>query len=366
LLLNPFSVAKPPSLADISKATGYARSTVSMALRNDKSIPKETRKKIERAAQACGYYPNPILAALGRKHFDAEDIGGISIARIEMYTEPPTEGPERARLEAQREYARKLGYRLESFPLANFRDGHHATRVLYARGIQGIILPAHFELDMLPGMSWSRFCVVGWGEGTTESSASSETLLYRAMVDHFSLVTRAWEETWKRGYRRIGFALFQIVPNIIEDQIRLGAIQCCLLRVPARDRILPFIPKKEIGDWDAHLLTDWVRRHRPDVVIGFNPYFRWALESEGFRIPRDIGFAALHKDLDLDQLPGGGERDSGMREMRTKVMMAAVELMDQQIRSHQYGLPKEQRVLLINSEWVDGETLPSKISSKGN
>jgi hypothetical protein len=43
-----------------------------------------------------------------------------------------------------------------------------------------------------------------------------------------------------------------------------------------------------------------------------------------------------------------------------KSILAALELLDQQIRHHQCGLSNEPRVLMIDPEWIDGETLPDR------
>jgi hypothetical protein len=40
--------------------------------------------------------------------------------------------------------------------------------------------------------------------------------------------------------------------------------------------------------------------------------------------------------------------------------MLSLELLDQQIRHHEFGLSGEPRTLMINSEWVEGSTLPPK------
>jgi DNA-binding LacI/PurR family transcriptional regulator len=178
MLLKPFSMGKRVSLVDIARATGFAISTVSMALRNDASIPAATRKRIDTASRELGYYPNPLLAALASKQFSSKQMGGTPIALIRR--------PEKSQddeiliqkiIEAQKDHARKFGYRLEAFRTDGFTDGKQATRVLFSRGFQGILLDTHFRLDLLPGMDWSRFSVVGWGGSTAKSYDSSPPLI---------------------------------------------------------------------------------------------------------------------------------------------------------------------------------------------
>ncbi len=349
---------KRVSLVDISRDTGFSVSAVSMALRKHVKIPAATRKLIEDSAHKLGYRPNPLVAALATRHFRSERTGKTPLAYIRQRGTPDQELAEKELIKLQQEHAQKLGYWLETFDVASFRDGAQATRVLFSRGFQGIILESHFQLNLLPGMDWTRFCVVQRGESGGGPVAPAEQLPFRATLDHFNLTVRAWDETWKRGYRRIGFALLPLSEKVPEDDLRWGAAQSRLRRVPRRDRIPPFILPHV--DWrDSPLLADWVRRYRPDAVVAFNAFFLWALREEGFRVPEDLGFATLHKSAPIFNEPVSD--DSGMKHLNLEVMCAALELMDQLVRHHQYGLSKEPRTVMIQSEWIDGETLPWKM-----
>jgi LacI family transcriptional regulator len=361
LLLKPFSMQKPTSLADIARATGFALSTVSMALRGDVSIPPVTREKIAGKARELKYCPNPLLSALASRRFSAKQSSQIPLAYIRLpENSSENELVTQKIIEAQQEHARKLGYRLEPFKVTDFRDGEQASQLLYTRGFQGILLQTHFQLSMLPGMDWNRFSVVGWGEGVVATADSLKPMLSRATVDHFASVLRCWDEVWKRGYRKIGFALFETSQSAVEDRIRLGAALTCLQQTHQSLRIDPFILKT--AHLDSQSLAQWVRLNEADAVIGFNGHVSWALETQGFRLPEDLGFASLHNEGDPRIVPYVKNRNSGMKEMRFISMLAAVELLDQQVRHHQYGLPREPRTIMINSEWIDGETLLPKAS----
>jgi LacI family transcriptional regulator len=350
---------KRVSLVDISRDTGFSVSAVSMALRKHVKIPAATRKLIEESAHKLGYRPNPLVAALATRHFRSERTGKTPLAYIRQRPEDrDQELAERELMKLQQAHAQKLGYWLEPFDVESFKDGAQATRVLFSRGFQGIILEAHFQLNLLPGMDWTRFCVVQRGESGGEPVAAAEQLPFRATLDHFNLIVRAWDETWKRGYRRIGFAFLPLSEKVPEDDVRWGAAQSRLRRIPRRDRIPPFILPHL--DWkDSPLLADWVRRYRPDAVIAFNAFFLWALRTEGFRVPEDLGFATLHKSAPplIDKF---NFHESGMKALSLEVMFAALELMDQLVRHHQYGLSKESRTVMIQPEWIEGETLPMR------
>ena len=53
-----------PTIIDISKATGFAKSTVSKALNNSKEISKKTKDIIKSYAQKVNLYVYPVLASL--------------------------------------------------------------------------------------------------------------------------------------------------------------------------------------------------------------------------------------------------------------------------------------------------------------
>ena len=359
-------MGKRVSLANIARSTGFNVSTVSKALRNQGTFPVATREKIQEAARKLGYHPHPLLASLASKHFGPEDGNGVPLAYIHADVANPWENsyPEMI-IKGAREHGRRLGYRLELFHVDDFKDGKAATRILFSRGVQGILLPRQFQPSMLPGMDWNRFSVVGWGESLPTFPDFVQPALSRATIDHSALVLDAWDEVWKRGYRRIGFGLLNRSMPARVDQLRLGAIHICAQRVPARFRIPFFGPDQGYGGPppDPRELAAWIRRYRPDAVIGFS-YFLWALRDQGFLIPKEIGFASLDKAMNSEILRTTDDGDAGMKDMRMECLLAAVELLDHQIRHHQFGLPRESRTITVNSQWIDGKTLPDKTRSK--
>jgi DNA-binding LacI/PurR family transcriptional regulator len=348
------------SLSDVARHTGFAVPTVSQALRNVGTVSKATRKRIQEASRALGYVPNPILAALASKQFSSR-AATPSLAYVNY--SKPLGAHELTAYKSLRKRAGELGYSLEYFKIDDFRNGEHATQVLFSRGVQGIILPHWFNLKMLTGMDWNRFSVVQVEGDTLESIDSPRPFFSRAVVDHFGLVLRAWNETSKRGYRRIGFALFGLDPQSMDDRQRWSAVQLCLDRVAARLRVAPFflVRATEKGSWPEKF-RKWLERYRPDAVIGFNSTFLWLLKEAGCRIPQDIGFATLHK-VTNPELSLALKWESGMKHVYLECQLESLELLDQQIRRHQCGLPRGARTVMVHSEWVDGDSLPPRVPS---
>jgi DNA-binding LacI/PurR family transcriptional regulator len=351
------------SLADIAKETGFTKSTVSLALRDDPLVKPETRRKIKAKAKLLGYRPNPLLAALASRQFrGANRRGGTPLAYLRFPGDSEMKEIAERLIPEGKEHGRKLGYALEVYDVTDYKDGAHLSKVLFARGVQGILLPATFKADLLAGMEWKSFSVVGLGEDQPDLPALPS--INRVSVDYFRLVVRAWNEAWKRGYRRIGFVLFQHTNSISDDESRFGAAEACRHRLPVRLRIPPLLVslgKDEASKDEASKeVESWARRHRPDAVIGFNGWVLWVLREKGFRCPEDIGFIDLISEGPDQASSPDWIRLCGMKEMAWDQMRAAVELLDQQIRHHHYGLDPRARTVLIHSEWVEGGTLPRR------
>jgi len=269
----------------------------------------------------------------------------------------------RERIEEGRRYARKLGYRLDVFEVSDFKDGHHATRVLFARGVQGIVVPHFIQPQSLPGMDWTRFAVVGIGEISKAVAGADELFFSQASVDHFGTVVQAWREMEARGYRKIGVMLVMTAARLRDDDLRWGAVHACLKYLPPSRRVPPFVIDAQ-GNIDLPKLKEWVDRHRLDAIIGFNEWTLWALKEVGVRIPEDVAFAMLHRSPDVVTVKESSPIYSmaGMKHIRVEPIFAALELLDQQIRHHERGLRKQPRTLVIHSEWVDGTTAPDRRS----
>ena len=351
------------SLTDIARKTGFSKSAVSIALRGDAGVSAGVRQEIRNAAAEMGYRPSPILASLASKHFSvAKKRTGTPLAFLHFGETKEQRAHEKEATEEATNHAMKLGYRVEVFHVGDFRSGEHLSRVLLARGVEGILL---FLPKLVEGVDWSAFSVVSAGGGFASPDPAAYPL-NRTAVDHYGLILRAWSETWKRGYRRIGFVLFRHSPLLTDDETRRGAAEVCRLRIPRHLRI-PVFEYEAPQAGPRSVVEDWVRRYRPDAVIGFNATILFDLQQAGFRVPEDLGFVSLHTDKGHSpEEKGWADSVSGMAKMRMEEIYAALELLDQQIRHHHYGLNPRARTLMISSEWVEGSTLPWKTSTKGD
>lgn len=102
-------------------------------------------------------------------------------------------------------------------------------------------------------------------------------------------------------------------------------------------------------------LMEWVRNHRPDVILFVHLYdkiedLKSVLKRNGVRIPKDLGIAAVTQILE-------GSGVSGMEQNQNLMGAWAVELLVARIMNRDVGIPKFPRIEMVESNWIEGGTL---------
>ena len=339
--------SSPATLQDIADRTGYGRSTVSMALRNHPSIPPETRQKIQDAAVALSYRPNPLITALmtqlkkkRRKYL--ETIALVTRAGLHLDKSSPANFYT-ILYKAIHERGAELGFKIDVFalgaePLADDR----LSQILITRGIHGVIFfpggPKHQEY---PTLDWKQFAVVLIG------FHSSWTKFHQIVSDYTHDIDLALQVFKKSGGRRIGFA----VPDELDANIDYSWSSRFLHYqrwIPVKDRV-PFAPCQN-HVLERRSFMAWFEKHRPEaLLITGNEVYSW-LKAEGYRVPEDV------KLINLLQR---GEKDlAGIDPCTSEVGHAAVDLMLSLLQSNQLGLPKFPHMTAIKGKWVPGPSFP--------
>src|ERR1700741_3136914 len=128
-------------MAEIAQGLGVAPSTVSRPLRNAPGISVEVRKRVQKSADDLGYRPNPLVSALMANRRRRGSSGAVDV--IALLTDygggAGWQKKEVCRWEYEgiRRRARELGFRLETFALADFGgDLAHLQNTLRARAIR--------------------------------------------------------------------------------------------------------------------------------------------------------------------------------------------------------------------------------------
>lgn len=328
----------PPTLRDVARVCGYSTATVSMALRDNPRIPEATRGVIRAAADKLGYRSEPMLAALAAHRWNRRPRSGVGT--LAALADGVLEGRG-----GMSERAHAYGYGFEVFSIRDYSDPARLSHVLFSRGIVGLIVGQIFTPGFCAAFDWSRFVSVACSEGFERPP------VHLIMPNHFRAVQECWDRAWQAGYRRIGLAIFDM-PAAIDMHDRHAAFLERQQLLPASQR-LPVLSVKPWGqDPDAHAAgiaatAAWLRRHRPEVVLGFNGVFRWVLAEAGARVPEDVAFISLWITT-----PDTAAR--GLRLHVDDVGRRAVEWLDALLRAGERGLPPHPATMLIDMVWQDG------------
>lgn len=335
----------PTSMRRIAQAAGVSHVTVSLALRNDVRLPVETRRRVQAVARELGYRPNPLIHALMSQVRARRPVKHTTT--IAFLTGFPTADGWRKVSRVYRDYfdgaverATQLGFRIEEvWAKEPEMTGRRLSEVLEARGIRGLLVgpvpPArgHLSLD------WSRFASATMGYSVWRPD------LHRASPNHYQSTTLALRELKRLGYKRIGLA----VPRRVDERVNNAQLSAALAfqyRQHPLDRVPPLLVN---GIWDEDQFAAWFREHRPHAVVAHASVVMKSIRRCGARVPDDVGFASLQRDDSRDTC-------AGIDTNAWIVGAAGVELVAAQLLQNEFGLPTDPRLLLIQGEWVDGDS----------
>ena len=105
-------------------------------------------------------------------------------------------------------------------------------------------------------------------------------------------------------------------------------------------------------DQSSRRLKRWIDEYKPDVVLSDYRGTRGLLESIGWKIPEEIGFASTSV---LD-----GNADAGLNQNSHEIGKVAVNHLIALIYRREFGIPKVLQETLVNGYWQDGLDLPRK------
>lgn len=332
-------------LEDIAKEAGVAPSTVSMALRDHPAIARKTKDRIQALAKDMGYRPDPGLRALAYRRWSKGQRQALSnMAFVAHHSNTESQERYHSYYEYTRSYADELGYNIEFVDLNDFNSHDEASEVLYHRGVSGIILGPVLTNDPPLALRWDTFSVVACRPGRF----AAPTHLVNS--DVFSGMQIALEQARERGYRRIGAAVFRHDPIANDDHMRQAAALEWQAHLADDMPRLP-VHTGAVHDCDAYLA--WVEANQPDAIVGMHPSAYWWLHATSYRIPDDIGVAVC-----ASIGPAATGTIAGLKTNDKSIAQAAVDLLESMLRRGERGIPKGRRVILIEPDWQDGDTLP--------
>lgn len=342
---------KRVTMSDIAVRLGVSHVTVSLSLRNDPRISFTLREKVQKLARKMGYRRDPMLTALAhyRNNVTTHAIHA-EIAWLNFWKRPK-------QLREFREFdlywqgafeaAEKSGYRLEEFIGYNDLSLSRLEKILLARNIRGILLPPHRAGHLPPDwrkFSWKKFNVVRFGYSVSFPPSD------RVAGDAWNNGILAFESIQKLGYKRIGF----VSGHIISSCFKAG-FESKQLGLDPKQRVpVLVLPSFEDYSMDPAPLHSWLRKYRPDAIFTDISEMREMLRQCGYRVPQDLGLATISV---LD-----GNANAGLYQNSKDMGKMAVELLISMFHHHHQGMANIRREVLIAGRWVQGSTLPRRLS----
>lgn len=341
------SASVPVRIRDIAQKLGVSEVTVSLALRNNPRISAARRKQVQETAEAMGYRPNAMAAALAhRKWSSTETPIRAAIAWLNFWKAPES-------MRAWHEFdlywqgasaeAQRCGYHLEEFSCDARTPCSRLEKILHTRNIRGILLPPTPPATAPDWgtFDWSKFCAVRFGYSLVHPR------VHLVSSDQLTDGMIAFESIWQRGYRRIGLVTTVLSRTRFSAGYMLGQMKC------EQGRIMPPLV---IDDRDPNRsrakLSAWLKRERPEAILTDAATLRDSLKSLNVDVPRDVGLAAMSV---LD-----GRADAGIYQNSREIGKVAVQLLISLLHHNETGIPEICREVLIEGRWVDGQTLPRR------
>jgi LacI family transcriptional regulator len=340
-----------PTMAEVAKAAGVSKNTVSLALRGSPRISEETRLRIEAAASELGYRLNPTVAHLMAELRKNRSPGfQATLAMInahenrDAFAKHPTIPHY---VEGCRQRAKQLGYRLDEFWM--HEPNMPAARwlsIFRARNIRGILVVGMMQKNRLPArlaQLWDEFPALVTGVRTREPALSF------ACSDQHTLALVAFEKAVALGYKRPALVLDGVIDDLIEGRFSAGFLTGQSRLLPMEKRTQPFYDVTAARN-DLPVFAKWLEENKPDVIFTlYHEVKRW-IEDLGLRVPDDIGLIQYEWRADHGAWAGMDQRNDLVGE-------AAVDMLISMVHHNERGVPEHPRATMIGSHWVDGTTV---------
>jgi DNA-binding LacI/PurR family transcriptional regulator len=336
---------------DIALKAGVGRSTVSLALKGHPKISAATRLRIEKAARALNYEPDPMLSALAtyRNRVRTAAFHGTLAWLVNCQPGYDWEtGPYySAYFAGAAERAQTYGYRLEKFLLNS--EGVNAARmtsILRARNVTGLLLCPQPRAGMELDFPWEQFSAVTLGYTLIKP------LLSTVASAHFLNTRHAVRELARRGYRRIGLVIDRVTDqrcgsNVFAGYLIEQQLDATLVPVPG---FLDYEPGDSRRPDYAQKLSVYLRKNRIDALVTSDYEILETLAQQGFKVPDQLGVAGL-------SLPSRDTPMAGIVEDSPRVGAVAMDLLVGMVQRGERGVPTTPIRTHLEGTWHDGRSM---------
>jgi len=345
-------------MRQLAKWAGVSPATVSLALRGDRSIPAKTQQRIERLAAAKGYRSDPVVANLMARLRKTRSVRGCE--KIAFLTSWPNPDTKREAIVKDPNYmswrsgicdrANALGYEIDEFWTKEpGLTAARLTKILYSRGIRGLILaPLHRPIGHL-SLDWQYFAVA------TVTYTVTKPEVHRVTHCHYSGMQLALRQLKRRGYKRPGFATMLDQNERVRHSWEAGYLVHNQALRP-KDRIPPLLtPRLTIKEFKA-----WFEKYKPDVVVSNIVLPLKMLLELGYDIPKEVSFASLDRTAN-DPEEAKFNSVAGINQLPFHQGAAVADLVIKLVQNNEFGLPRHPVTLHMDGVWEDGPTARSLV-----
>jgi LacI family transcriptional regulator len=332
-----------PTLRDIGLKTGFHYSTVSLALRDHPRISDSTKQIIREAARGLGYQPDAMLSSLCAyrltKRLPKEQTVIAWTTNHRTQTGWRMSACTRDYFDGASQRAIERGYRLETFWLSEpGMTGQRMNRILWTRGIQGVLLPPQEHLTRID-LDWDNLSAVTFGYTLVHPR------LHLVSNHEYRTMGTLFAELEKRSYRRVGLVNLREHDKRVDNNW-LAAYLVEQTRLPLEHQLPPLV----LEQWSNKTFLSWVVQYRPDAIVTRLPEVIRSLRRAGYRVPDDVGVA--YHTLDEKSL-----YLSGMKKNSFQIGVMAVDLLIDMLHRNERGIPVHPYLLMVEGSWVEGNTL---------
>ena len=325
-------------LREVAAAANVCVMTVSLALRGNPRISAPTRERIKRVADQLGYHPDPELSRLmNHLRVSRTTRGKLGIAIVDFY--PRADFPDNAYnakvRAAAMQRANELGLGVTPMHLADYGSNlANLVKVIRARGLEGALLrPLLVPAQLDTSVNWEGISVV----------ATSKSILaprfHCVLPNQFGNMMRVFETTRAASCRKV-CAVFD---EFFDE--RTGHHFTAAVSWNRQSEAMLIVPQGLERDDRVSLVTDWIERHRPDVVF-----------AQSDAVPAAIPQLRKIRPAWPLQLIGLGEHNSRgysyLDECAELVGASAVNTLGGMMYYHETGIPASPRTTLIEGKLV--------------
>lgn len=338
------------TIKQVAQAAKVHYSTVSKALRGRGRIPAATRERILKIAGVLGYQPDSVMQALAAQRSQCSGLHRepriVFLTNRRSTDEFGSGAFVRQFAEGVRHQAELMGCACDVLSCGDNRDDPAGIETMIdpAR-TDGLVIGAFDPLLPKLELEWSRYAVV---------KIDSAFMLPDATLvanDQLQVARMAVHQAARLGYRRIGLAVGQAEEEATRSRYSAGYYV-------ARDELespeIPILFFREHCDDRLAIerrLADWVREHRPQIVLSSWGSIWELLARGGRQVTGDVACMCLCLNAPDSAL-------AGVIQHHFVVGQKAAEALALLIMRRKQGLVIPSAATYVAGTWQDGASAP--------